>query len=92
VDALALGRFEGACGLLDVLRAAAGQRRDDRASAGEAIGKPASMMSTPRASSARAMLSLDGTSIENPGACSPSRSVVSKTTTLEEVWLMVTLL
>ena len=35
------------------------------------------------------MLSLDGTSIEKPGACSPSRSVVSKTTIREESWLMV---
>src|SRR5262245_50348066 len=48
-------------------------------SAGEAIGKPASMMSTPSASSARAIFNFDGTSIENPGACSPSRSVVSNT-------------
>ena len=50
-------------------------------SAGEAIGKPASMMSTPSASSARAIASFAGTSIEKPGACSPSRSVVSKTVT-----------
>ena len=36
------------------------------------------MMSTPSASSARAIASFDGTSSEKPGACSPSRSVVSK--------------
>ena len=52
--------------------------RTASASAGDAMGKPASMMSTPSASSARAIVSLAGTSIENPGACSPSRSVVSK--------------
>ena len=46
------------------------------------------MMSTPRASSARAMVTFDGTSIEKPGACSPSRNVVSNTTILEESWLM----
>src|SRR3954454_20613991 len=43
------------------------------------MGKPASMMSTPRVSSARASVSFDVTSIENPGACSPSLSVVSNT-------------
>ena len=36
-------------------------------SAGDAMGKPASMMSTPSASSARASVSFDGTSIEKPG-------------------------
>ena len=55
--------------------------RTASASAGDAIGKPASMMSTPSASSARASVSLAGTSSEKPGACSPSRSVVSKMTT-----------
>src|SRR5262245_64215281 len=51
------------------------------ASAGEAIGKPASMMSTPSASSARAISTLAATSSVKPGACSPSRKVVSKMTT-----------
>ena len=37
------------------------------ASAGDAIGKPASMMSTPSASSARAICTLAGTSSEKPG-------------------------
>src|SRR5438128_1379138 len=46
------------------------------------------MMSTPSASSARASVSLAGTSIENPGACSPSRSVVSNTMTRVVLWLM----
>ena len=50
-------------------------------SAGDAIGNPASMMSTPSVSSARAMVTLPGTSSEKPGACSPSRRVVSKTET-----------
>jgi hypothetical protein len=71
--------------------AVARQRGDDRpphlaaiwrtasASAGDAIGNPASMMSTPSASSARAIASFAGTSSEKPGACSPSRRVVSKT-------------
>ena len=54
-------------------------------SAGEAMGKPASMMSTPRASSECAIASFEATSIEKPGACSPSRRVVSKTVTREEV-------
>src|SRR3954470_20723941 len=58
------------------------------ASAGDAIGKPASMMSTPSASRAWAIVTLAGTSIVNPGACSPSRRVVSKMTTREESWLM----
>ena len=55
--------------------------RTASASAGDAIGNPASMMSTPSRSSACAMATFDGTSIEKPGACSPSRRVVSKTTT-----------
>src|SRR5262249_6646618 len=50
-------------------------------SAGDAIGNPASMMSTPSASSAFAIESFAGTSSEKPGACSPSRSVVSKIVT-----------
>ena len=59
-------------------RTAAATSRTASESAGEAMGNPASMMSTPSASSACAMRSFVATSIENPGACSPSRSVVSK--------------
>src|SRR6185436_4960139 len=44
----------------------------------EAAGKPASMTSTPSASSWRARRSLASGVIAFPGACSPSRSVVSK--------------
>src|SRR5664280_2849086 len=44
----------------------------------EAIGKPASITSTPRASSLRARRTFSASPIEKPGACSPSRSVVSK--------------
>ena len=44
----------------------------------EAIGKPASMMSTP-ISSRRAAISIFSSSVMvAPGHCSPSRSVVSK--------------
>src|SRR5262245_32737231 len=57
-------------------------------SAGDAMGNPASMMSTPRASSARASASLAGTSMEKPGACSPSRSVVSNMTICVGSWGM----
>ena len=107
VDARARGRLERARRLFDVLRAARGPARRSSAagsrraiwrtaseSAAEAIGKPASMMSTPSASRARASVSLAGTSSEKPGACSPSRSVVSKMTTRSgraEPWLMVLL-
>ena len=52
--------------------------RTASASASEAIGNPASMMSTPSASSWRASWSFSSMRIENPGACSPSRRVVSK--------------
>src|SRR4051794_21332066 len=44
----------------------------------EAIGKPASRMSTPRSTSLRAMRSFSGTVMLQPGDCSPSRRVVSK--------------
>jgi hypothetical protein len=59
------------------------------ASAGDAMGKPASMMSTPSASSARASVSLASTSREKPGACSPSRRVVSKIMTRAESLLIL---
>ena len=44
----------------------------------EAIGKPASMMSTPISSSSAAICSFSSRVIVAPGDCSPSRSVVSK--------------
>ncbi len=47
-------------------------------SPGEAIGKPASMMSTPSFSSWRARRIFSAAFIEHPGDCSPSRRVVSK--------------
>ena len=47
-------------------------------SPGEAIGKPASMMSTPRRESWWAISSFSCLFSEMPGDCSPSRSVVSK--------------
>ncbi len=54
----------------------------DSVSASDAIGNPASMISTPSSSSWRASRSFSSTRIEKPGACSPSRRVVSKTTTV----------
>ena len=44
----------------------------------EAIGNPASMMSTPSAASARATSSFSAMFMLAPGDCSPSRKVVSK--------------
>src|SRR5262249_21581662 len=44
----------------------------------EAIGNPASMMSTPRAAKARAISSFSAMFMLAPGDCSPSRRVVSK--------------
>ncbi len=44
----------------------------------EAAGKPASMTSTPSSASARATRSFSGCVMLQPGACSPSRKVVSK--------------
>src|SRR5439155_22272828 len=41
---------------------------------------------TPRASNARARVTLAATSSEKPGACSPSRRVVSKTTMRSGPW------
>jgi hypothetical protein len=42
------------------------------------MGKPASTTSTPISSSTVAMRSFSSRFIEQPGACSPSRKVVSK--------------
>ena len=47
-------------------------------SSGEAIGNPASMMSTRSLASCRATSSFSARFMLAPGACSPSRSVVSK--------------
>jgi hypothetical protein len=47
----------------------------------DVIGKPASMTSTPRSSSARATSSFSVRFMLAPGDCSPSRRVVSKTMT-----------
>src|SRR5664280_605064 len=47
----------------------------------EAIGKPASMMSTPMVSSSSATSSFSSWVMVAPGHCSPSRNVVSKMTT-----------
>src|SRR6185295_17493037 len=44
----------------------------------DAAGNPASMTSTPRSASARAIRSFSGCAMLQPGDCSPSRSVVSK--------------
>src|SRR5664280_1515643 len=52
--------------------------RTELKSSSEAIGKPASITSTPRVSSFRARRTFSASHIEKPGACSPSRSVVSK--------------
>jgi hypothetical protein len=46
----------------------------------EAIGKPASITSTPRWANCRAMISFSATFSEAPGLCSPSLKVVSKIT------------
>src|SRR5580765_171660 len=53
-------------------------RFTDSQSPREAIGKPASMMSTPSSASAFATRSFSGCVMLQPGDCSPSRSVVSK--------------
>jgi len=50
-------------------------------SSGEAIGKPASITSTPSRASWRAMSSFSLLVSVAPGDCSPSRSVVSNTRT-----------
>src|SRR5262245_39562902 len=47
----------------------------------EAAGKPASITSTPSSARARATRSFSGLVMLQPGACSPSRSVVSKIST-----------
>ena len=84
-------RRDGPGGAIDVARRTAGQRRDDRplererdASYGLGIGlrrdrKAGLEMSTPSASIWRASRTFSSIRSENPGACSPSRSVVSKT-------------
>ena len=58
----------------------------------EAIGKPASMMSTPMASRSSATSSFSSCVMVAPGHCSPSRKVVSKMTTRsfsDFVWAVI---
>src|SRR5689334_20680286 len=57
-------------------------RRTASKSPGEAAGKPASMTSTLRRASCRATSSFSAAVRPAPGACSPSRRVVSKMRTL----------
>ena len=52
--------------------------RTASASASDAIGNPASMMSTPSARNWCAIFNFSSILSEKPGACSPSRRVVSK--------------
>jgi hypothetical protein len=63
-------------------------------SPGEAMGKPASITSTPKSTSAWATSSFSARFILAPGDCSPSRSVVSKITigrrvdwSLSDIWM-----
>src|SRR5580658_59608 len=55
----------------------------------EAAGKPASMTSTPSSASAFATRSFSGCVMLQPGACSPSRRVVSKIRTRSGVGVIV---
>jgi hypothetical protein len=92
VDAGFVGGLDGTGGGFDVLALAAGERGDARAgyfardgldelkSPWEAMAKPASMMSTPRAASWWAKRSFSAWCMVQPGDCSPSRRVVSKMT------------
>ena len=59
----------------------AATRRTASASPAEAMGNPASMMSTPKRCSLRASTSFSAVFMLQPGACSPSRSEVSKINT-----------
>src|ERR1700730_4049257 len=58
-------------------------------SPGEAIGKPASITSTPSRASCWAISSFSDAFSEIPGDCSPSRSVVSKISTRSDSLSMV---
>ena len=91
VDARPLGVLDRVPGGVDVLNADVRARPQmtgpstSRAiawtaskSPGEVIGKPASMMSTPRRASWCAISTFSWRLSEMPGDCSPSRSVVSK--------------
>ena len=90
---------ERARGLLDVLRRGARQRRDDRAphlarnlphrfGVGRRRDGEAGLddVHAERVERARHGAAWPGTSSEKPGACSPSRSVVSKMMTRAESW------
>src|SRR5690606_16740435 len=58
----------------------------ERKSPGLEIGKPASITSTPNASSSRAIMIFSSVESWHPGTCSPSRNVVSK---ISIFWLMI---
>ena len=93
VDALARGRLDRVGAAVDILEGGARRPAHDRVLGAlgdlvhggeialEAIGKPASMMSTPIWSSNSATSSFSSWVMVAPGHCSPSRKVVSKMTT-----------
>jgi len=75
VDARVLGALEGLPRAVNILIACAAQSGD------AASLDPASITSTPRRASCRAISNFCSTVKLAPGDCSPSRNVVSKTTT-----------
>src|SRR5262249_10264396 len=93
MDAPALGRLDRLRAAVDVLNAARASPQTTEflvrwaisctaaKSPSEAIGKPASMMSTPIWSSTSATSSFSSWVMVAPGHCSPSRNLVSKMTT-----------
>ena len=76
--AMSAGDGAGEAGDTGILDRAARSRDTASKSPFEAIGKPASMMSTPMASRSSATWSFSSRVMVAPGHCSPSRKVVSK--------------
>ena len=97
MDARPLGVLHRFPGALDIVAAGAREAADARfvtslaisrtasKSPLEAIGKPASITSTPISSSTAAISNFSSRFIEAPGDCSPSRRVVSKMMTRSSV-------
>src|SRR4030081_3843610 len=81
-DSISIGLARASAAIRTPFASAAMVRTDSKSPA-EAMGKPASMMSTPSLASWCAKRNFSALCMVQPGDCSPSRRVVSKKT----IWL-----
>ena len=85
ISALAARASPAIVGAFSAVPVSSAMRRTASKSPGDAIGNPASMMSTPIRANCRAISSFSSIFSVAPGDCSPSRRVVSKIRTISAI-------